>query len=93
MALPEYAKVTLRYIRRVLKSLDQFANVVTGGAINETISARAARLRNKQVIVGCVLCRLLDFFQKGHCDHALVERQDAALVSFEEAVDAQAAAP
>lgn len=66
--LPGPVKAALRYVRRVLKSLDQFANVLLGGDVGETISQRAARLRDKGVVIGCVLCRLLDLFDRNHCD-------------------------
>lgn len=66
--LPTALKLALRYARRVLKALDQFANVATGGAVAETISQRAARLRDKGVFIGCVLCRLLDLIERNHCD-------------------------
>lgn len=68
--LPEPVKAILRYARRVLKALDQLANVITGGAVCETISSRMARLRDKGVFVGCVMCRMLDLIQKNHCDKA-----------------------
>lgn len=68
--LPEPIKASLRYLRRVLKALDQFVNVMLGGAVAETFSARMARLRDKGVFVGCVMCRLLDLLEKDHCDKA-----------------------
>lgn len=70
MALPEPAKSALRYTRRVLKASDQLANVLTGGEVGETITFRMARLRDKGVFIGCVMCRFLDIFEKDHCDKA-----------------------
>lgn len=71
MPLPVPVKIALRYTRRVLISFDQFLNVITGGEVAETISYRAARLRSKNVIIGCVLCRFLDLFEKDHCGKSL----------------------
>lgn len=65
--LPEPAKAFLRYVRRVLKGIDVFVNTVLGGEPRETISERSARLRDKGLIVGCVMCRLLDVFERDHC--------------------------
>jgi hypothetical protein len=67
VSLPAPTKSVLRYARRVLVGLDQFGNCLTGGAPGETISYRAAKLQAKNVIIGCVLCRFLDSFQKDHC--------------------------
>lgn len=68
--LPEPAKAILRYVRRLLKGTDIYLNVLTGGDLHETISARSARLRDKGVWIGCILCRFLDLFEQDHCDIA-----------------------
>lgn len=68
MMLPEPAKAALRYIRNVLKGLDILANTIMGGEPRETISERAARLRDNGVAYGCVLCRMLDVIERDHCD-------------------------
>jgi hypothetical protein len=65
--LPAPVKAFLRYLRCVLKGLDLFANTVIGGVPRETISEGAARLRDKGVLYGCVMCKLLDLFEKDHC--------------------------
>jgi hypothetical protein len=65
--LPAPLKSLLRYARRVLVALDQFGNALSGGEPDETISYRAARLRAKGVLYGCVMCRFLDWFQRDHC--------------------------
>jgi hypothetical protein len=51
--------------------IDQTANVGANGQVDTTISARAARARNAGKGWGCVLCRVLNVFQKNHCDIAL----------------------
>lgn len=37
-----------------------------------TFSKRSAEARNKGKIWGCISCRLLDIFDKGHCGRALL---------------------
>lgn len=51
--------------------IDELGNVSANGEENTTISARAARARNAGRPWGCVLCKLLNWFQKDHCDKAL----------------------
>ena len=67
MSLPLPAKVVLRWTRRVLVMSDEWLSVLTGGALNSTISLRAALAREQGSRAGCVLCRLLDVFQRDHC--------------------------
>lgn len=61
----------LRYIMNILILLDQALNTIAAGSPNETISERAAKARNAGRKWGCVLCRLLDLVNPGHCDNAL----------------------
>ena len=67
MSLPESAKATLRYLRRVLVATDIWVNTLTGGLEGETISRRFARGKDGDHWVGCVMCKFLDLFQKNHC--------------------------
>lgn len=46
---------------------DQLFNCVTGGDMDETLSSRANRLKATRQWA-CVLCKLLDKLDKGHCD-------------------------
>ena len=71
MSLPEPEKVALRYTRRVLVATDEWVNVLIGGDLDDTISARCARARDKGIWVGCIICKFLDLFQKNHCDIVL----------------------
>lgn len=52
---------------RVFISIDEFANVLIGGPVGETISTRAYKAMIAGETWGCVLCRILDVFQKDHC--------------------------
>lgn len=47
---------------------DRVGNATTGGIDGEYLSARAARVRKEGRRWGCVLCRLLDKLDPGHCD-------------------------
>lgn len=62
------------YVRRDLVGLDQFANVVTGGLPDETISSRMARWSTEGKgltrFAGRAMSRFLDWFQRDHGAHA-----------------------
>lgn len=64
-----------RYLMNVLRWLDTGVNVlILLGSYNETVSERAARAREKGIRWGCVLCRILDWIVRGHCDRSLTIR-------------------
>jgi hypothetical protein len=50
---------------------DQLANAATGGDEDETISSRAGRLRKEGKGWACVLCKVLDALDRGHCDRSI----------------------
>jgi hypothetical protein len=50
------------------KGFDRVGNVVAGGTDDEYLSARAQRVRKQGRRWACVLCRLLDKVDPGHCD-------------------------
>lgn len=52
---------------RLAKAFDRVGNAATGGDDKETISSRANRAVQEKRRWGCVLCRLLDRFEKDHC--------------------------
>lgn len=54
-------------------SFDQLANAAANGDPDETISSRAGKARLIGRRWGCVLCRLLDALDRGHCDR-FIER-------------------
>ena len=47
---------------------DQTYNALAGGSEDETISSRAAKAQRRGKRWGCVLCRLLDTIDPGHCE-------------------------
>lgn len=54
------------YLHRVAVSVDQTANVVTGGKPDETISSRAAIADEQGKWWGRAMSRFLDLFQSDH---------------------------
>lgn len=56
---------------RLAVSFDQLANTAFGGSEDETISSRAGKAARKGKRWGCVLCRLLDWFESNHCESSI----------------------
>lgn len=54
-----------QYIVNIIISIDQFANVLLGGAPDETISSRCSKRGNKICVL---LCKLLDKIDPNHCE-------------------------
>lgn len=67
MALPQPIKAALRYIRRVLVATDWWLNVLSGGALGESISYRCAVAERHGTRFGKCSCWLLGLFQRDHC--------------------------
>jgi hypothetical protein len=63
--------IAQRFALNLLIIIDEVGNTLTGGSPNETISERAAKAQADGKTWGCVLCRVLDWIQKGHCADAL----------------------
>lgn len=57
--------------QRIALAWDQLANAAFGGSEDETISSRAGRARRAGRRWGCVLCRLLDALDPGHCEASI----------------------
>lgn len=51
----------------IYKAFDLTGNVLLNGQFNEYISTRAHRAMVKSQTWGCVLCKILDVFDKDHC--------------------------
>lgn len=56
---------------RIAIAYDQLGNTMTGGNEDETISSRAGRLRKEGRGWACVLCKLLDWLKKDHCEKSI----------------------
>lgn len=54
--------------RRILVALDQLLNTLFNGYPDETISSRAAKAKKRGAAWGCILCKILDWFDKDHCE-------------------------
>lgn len=61
------AKVLKAYFYNLLLSLNQVLNAVLGGIHNETISLRSAKSWRDGEPLGCIFCKVLDFFSADHC--------------------------
>lgn len=53
------------------RSYDQLANATFGGNEDETISSRAEKARREGKRWGCMLCKLLDRLDAGHCKKSI----------------------
>lgn len=56
---------------RLAIAYDQLANTAFGGNEDETISSRAGRARRQGKRWACLLCRLLDRLDPGHCERSI----------------------
>lgn len=59
------------WLWRVLISIDQLGNAVTGGDEDETISSRAAKSARQGKTWGVALCKFLHWIDKDHCEKSL----------------------
>ena len=57
--------------KHITLAYDQLGNATTGGDIDETISSRAGRLRKQGRGWACVLCKVLDWLDKNHCEKSI----------------------
>jgi hypothetical protein len=60
---------------RILVGIDCAASATFGGSGKNTISLRAGLAARKGKRWGCLLCRLLDKAQPGHCESAIAAEQ------------------
>lgn len=63
------------YLARVFVALDQLLNALLGGDEDETLSSRLAKDARRGRFVGCVLCKVLGWIDKDHCEKA-IERDE-----------------
>lgn len=70
-----------RYIWNLLIALDQLGNALFAGDPDETISSRAGKAMHEGKVWGCVLCRVLNWFERDHCAKSIEQDEgaDAAL--------------
>lgn len=66
-----YLVFSPRRFWRVMLAHDQAANAAFGGSEDETISSRAGRAARRGERWGCVLCKLLDRLDRGHCEKSI----------------------
>jgi len=68
------------WLINVAVALDEFGNALTGGDPGETISSRADKARLAGRRWGCILCRILNWFQANHCGLSLEVNEGAKAV-------------
>jgi hypothetical protein len=56
---------------RILVALDQLLNAILNGYPDETISSRAAKAARRGERWGCVLCRILHWIDRDHCERVI----------------------
>ena len=56
-------------------SIDDSSNVAGNGKLGQTISYRAATAQKAGAKWGCILCKLLDLVNQGHCTRALTDSE------------------
>ena len=65
------------YLWNLVIALDQFANTVTGGNPDMTLSGRWGRLIMDNRCSFCkLICKVLDYFDMGHCREAAKNEAD-----------------
>jgi hypothetical protein len=60
-----------KYIWNILVSLDQLGNTLLGGNPDETISSRMAKRARKGDKLGIRVCKILNYFDEGHCEKTI----------------------
>lgn len=66
------------YVKRVLVAFDVFWNVVLGGNMDETISARAGRAKDAGKLWGIWLSGILNWIQPYHVQLAIEHDEERA---------------
>ena len=61
----------MQYFWNVLIAVDQLANALLGGHPDETISSRAAKAQRSGKLWGCVLCKVLHWIDRDHCEKSI----------------------
>ena len=64
------------YAVAVALAIDRLLNALAGGSDRDTITARAARARDRGRWWATQLCRLLDKLDPGHCDREAARCND-----------------
>lgn len=76
-----------RWFLTVLLQLDTLVSALTGGYADETISYRFARAAAKGLAIGCIGCKIMEFFVPNHCDLNKPPKADALARPGGEQVD------
>lgn len=63
------------YLFNLGVAVDQLASAILGGAPDETLSSRFGKAQREGKKWACVICRILDIFDPGHCEWS-IERDE-----------------
>lgn len=69
-----------RYLLNLLIAFDQLGNAFAAGDPDETISSRAGKGQAEGKRWACILCHMLDWFEKGHCAKSVEADEGAQAV-------------
>lgn len=67
------------YFLNLLIALDQLGNAIVAGDPDETISSRAGKAQRAGRRWGCILCRMLDWFERDHCAKSIEPDEGARI--------------
>lgn len=79
------------YLYKLLVGIDMLGNVVTGGNLDETISARSQRAAQRGDLWGEFMVKWLDWLQKNH--GVLAEQGDLKRAETVESIEEKALTP
>lgn len=66
------------YVKNILIAIDRTGNVLLLGDPDETISARAGRIRNSYPYSWGVLATILDWIKPKHVENAIIHDEERA---------------
>lgn len=61
----------MSYGQRIAVAIDQLFNTMTNGHPDETISSRAYKASLAGKKWGCMLCRIMNWLDKSHCEESV----------------------
>jgi hypothetical protein len=58
-------------MRRIFLAADELVNTILDGEPGDSISHRAAVAATENKRWGCILCRIIEIFEKNHCTKSI----------------------
>jgi len=66
----------IKYLKRIALGFDMMVNAILGGYAGETISFRMAVNAAMGKPLGCLFCRVIEWFVPEHCDLEQPSKED-----------------